>query len=469
MPTGLGVRLSGDIALSGSGFKPVQVSPNGIAQSQVAGIFAVGVNDLLVLAGGDVAVAGLRIVAGDDTAFAVARFTASDLVDGPDTVPDPFAFTTQTGLETEFIATSNSVTIQGIDAPAAVTISGGDYSLGCTADFTSAPGTISDGETVCVRTTTPDDGESDSRVSLTVGGVQGQFTVITGDAEPDDFTFVNQTGVAPNAQIVSAPVTLTGFAIRTDVSVSAGSQFSVGCDGNFTVSTTTVDPGVQVCVRHTSAATVGGTTITTLTVGKGATVPGTFTSTTGPAQFNFIDQPGVARSTVIVSAPVTLTGFTTAAAISVSGGEYSVGCTGSFTSTAATVTAGATVCVRHTSSAAGGTATNTVLTVGSAPGVSDTFTSTTEGVTDTTPDAFSFPAQTSVPLATVVTSGVITIGGFDTATAISVTGGAYSRNCASNGFTSASGTLAPNTPVCVRHTSASAAPRSPAPYSPLAA
>ena len=454
VPTGLGFRPSGDIALSGAGFKPVQVSPNGIAQSQVAGIFAVGVNDLLVLAGGDVAVAGLRIVAGDDTAFAVARFTASDLADGPDTVPDPFPFPTQTGLETEFIATSDPVTIQGIDAPAAVTISGGDYSIGCTAAFISAPGTINNDETVCVRTTTPSDGESDSRVFLTVGGVLGQFTVITGDAEPDDFTFVNQTGVAPSTQIVSAPVTLTGFSIRTDVSVSAGSQFSVGCDGSFTVSTTTVDPGAQICVRHTSAATVGGTTNTTLTVGKGATVPGTFTSTTGPAQFSFTDQPGVARSTVIVSAPATLTGFTTAAAISVSGGEYSLGCTGSFTSTVATVTAGATVCVRHTSSAAGGTATNTVLTVGSAPGVSDTFTSTTEGVTDTTPDAFSFPAQINVPLATVVTSGVITIGGFDTATAVSVTGGTYSRNCASNGFTSAAGTLAPNTSVCVRHTSA---------------
>ncbi len=458
VPTGLGIRPSGDSVLTGSGFKPVQVSPNGIAQSPFAGTFAVGVNDLLVLPGGDVAVAGVRNVAGNDTAFAVARFTATDLADGPDTVPDPFGFTTQTGLETGIIATSNTVTIQGIDAPAAVTVSSGDgYSIGCTAAFTSAPGTISNGQTVCVRTTTPGEGEADSRAFLTVGGVQGQFAVITGDAKPEPFTFVNQTGVERNAQIVSAPVTLAGFAIRTDVSVSAGSQYSVGCNGSFTVSTTTVDPGAQICVRHTSAASVGGTTTTTLTVGKGATVQGTFTSTTeGPDPFTFIDQSGVARSTVIVSAPVTLTGFTTPAAISVSGGEYSVGCTGLFTAAAGTVTGGATVCVRHTSSAAGGTATNTALTIGASPGVSDTFTSTTEGAPDTTPDSFSFPAQAGVPLATVVTSGAITIGGFDTATTVSVAGGTFSRNCASNGFTSASGTLAPNTSVCVRHTSASA-------------
>ncbi len=457
VPTGLGSRPSGDIVLSGSGFKPVQVSPNGIAQNQLAGTFAVGVNDLVVLAGGDVAVAGLRNIAGDDTAFAVARFAATDLADGPDTVPDPFAFTTQTGLETEIIATSDSVTIQGIDAPAEVTVSSGDeYSIGCS-DFTSAPGTISNGQSVCVRTTTPVDGESDNRAFLIVGGVQGQFAVITGDAKPDPFTFVNQTGVPTNAQIVSAPVTLTGFTIRTEVRVSAGSQFSVGCDRNYTVSATNVEPGAQICVRHTSAATVGSTTTTTLTVGKGATVQGSFTSTTeGPLPFTFVNQSGVPRSTVIVSAPVTLTGFSTPAGITVSGGEYSVGCTGSFTSAAGTVTGGATVCVRHTSSAAGGTATNTVLTVGAAPGVSGTFTSTTEGAPDTTPDAFSFPPQASVPLATAVTSGVVTIGGFDTATSVSVAGGTYSRDCASNGFTSASGTLAPNTAVCVRHTSASA-------------
>ena len=243
--------------LAVQGFRPVQVSPNGIAQSQLAGTFAVGVNDLVVLAGGDVAVAGLRNVAGDDTAFAVARFTATDLADGPDTVPDPFAFTTQTGLETEIIATSNSVTIQGIDAPAAITVSSGDeYSIGCS-DLHVGAGTISNGQTVCVRTTTPADGESDKRAFLIVGGVQGQFTVITGDATPDPFTFVDQTGVATNAQIVSAPVTLTGLTIRTEVRVSAGSQFSVGCTATTRCPTTNVDPGAQICVRHTSAATVG--------------------------------------------------------------------------------------------------------------------------------------------------------------------------------------------------------------------
>jgi len=454
--TGLVVRPSGDIVLSGSGFKPVQVSPQGIAQSQLPGTFALGVNDLAVLPGGDVVAAGLRNVAGDDTAFGVARFTASDLADGPDTVPDPFVFVTQTGLETDSPATSNAVTIQGIDAPAAITVTpGDDYSIGCTADFTSAAGTIANGQTVCVRTTTTLDGNSDKRAFLTVGNVLGQFAVITGDALPDQFTFVDQTGVPLATPVVSAPITLAGLAIRTDVSVSGG-QFSVGCTATYTQTTTEVDPGAQICVRHTSAATSGTQTSTTLTVGKGETVSDVFTSTTSgditPDPFTFVDQTGVARSTAITSAPVTLAGFTSNAPITVSGGQYSIGCTANFTATAGTVAPGATVCVRHTSSAAGGTATNTVLTVGGS--VSDTFTSTTEGSPDTTPDAFSFASQTGVPLATVVTSGAIAISGFDTAASISVSGGTYSKNCSTT-FTSAASTLAPGQTVCVRHTSAS--------------
>ncbi|MBN8280277.1 MAG: hypothetical protein J0M16_06690, partial [Gammaproteobacteria bacterium] len=415
---------------------------------------AFGVNGLRILAGGDVAVAGVRTVAGADTGFGAARLTASDLADGTDLVPDPFAFTTQTGLETGITVTSNAVTIQGIAGAAPISVTEGDlYSIGC-GTYTSAAGTITNGQTVCVRTTSPANGESDGRAFLTVGNVFGQFAVITGDAKPDAFDFVDQTGVALNAQVVSAPVTLAGLTISTSVSVTGG-EFSVGCTGSWTVSTTTANPGAQVCVRHTAAATPGATTTTTLTVGKGETVQATFTSTTAgdvtPNAFTFVDQTGVTKSAVITSAAVTLSGFTDNTSIAVTGGTYSIGCGSTFTSASGSVAPGATVCVRHTSSSAGGTATNTVLTVG---GVSDTFTSTTEGTQDTIPDAFTFPAQSGVALAAEITSGVITLAGFDTAAAISVAGGSYSKNCASDGFTPNPGTLAPGVAVCVRHTSA---------------
>ncbi|MGQ0700370.1 MAG: choice-of-anchor Q domain-containing protein [Panacagrimonas sp.] len=95
---------------------------------------------------------------------------------------------------------------------------------------------------------------------------------------------------------------------------------------------------------------------------------------TAPDAFSFTDQTGVPLNSQRTSDIVTITGINTPAPISVVGGQFSIGCTGTFTATATTISSGQTVCVRHTSSSLGSTATNTTLTVG---GVSDTFTSTT--------------------------------------------------------------------------------------------
>ncbi|MGQ0621550.1 MAG: choice-of-anchor Q domain-containing protein [Panacagrimonas sp.] len=95
---------------------------------------------------------------------------------------------------------------------------------------------------------------------------------------------------------------------------------------------------------------------------------------TTPETFTFTDVTGAALSTVQTSNAVTITGINTAAAISVTGGTYSIGCTATFTSLASTINNNQTVCVRHTASASSNTAVDTTLTVGS---VSDTYTSTT--------------------------------------------------------------------------------------------
>lgn len=99
----------------------------------------------------------------------------------------------------------------------------------------------------------------------------------------------------------------------------------------------------------------------------------TATDTT-PSAFSFTDQAQVALSAVTTSAAVTPTGYDTASAITITGGEYELNASGSWTTSAGTISPGDSVKVRHTSSASNLTATNTVLTIG---GVSDTFTSTT--------------------------------------------------------------------------------------------
>lgn len=170
---------------------------------------------------------------------------------------------------------------------------------------------------------------------------------------------------------------------------------------------------------------------------------------TTPDPFSFTAQADVALSTVITSNSIIIAGINSPAPISVSGGSYSVD-GGAFTAVAGTVTNGQSVAVQHTSSATNSTITTTTLTIG---GVSGSFTSTTVAAAgaDTTPDPFSFTAQTGVALSTVITSNTITVSGINSPAPISVTGGAYSIN--GGAFTTTAGTVTNGQPVAVQHTS----------------
>lgn len=100
---------------------------------------------------------------------------------------------------------------------------------------------------------------------------------------------------------------------------------------------------------------------------------GSLGSDTTPSAFSFVDQTGVAVSSVTTSNAITVSGINAASTISVTGGQYQIN-GGAWVSTSGTVVNGDSVNVRQTSSASYSTQTDTVLTIG---GVSDTFSVTT--------------------------------------------------------------------------------------------
>lgn len=176
-------------------------------------------------------------------------------------------------------------------------------------------------------------------------------------------------------------------------------------------------------------------------------VPDDFT----PDAFTFTAQSNVMPSTSVNSNSVTISGIVGNAPISISGSgaTYSVN-GGSFISGASTITNGSTVRVNLTSSSNPSTSTSATLTVGT---MSRTFTVTTP-MADTTPDAFSFAAQTDVQPATAVTSNSVTISGLVGSATVSVSGGAsYSIN--GGAFTSTSGPIGNGQTLQVRMTSSS--------------
>ena len=312
-----------------------------------------------------------------------------------DTTPDPFTFVDGRTLPQSTLITSAAVTIRGINHETAISVVGGMYSVGCkTAYFKTTPGKISNGQTVCVRHTSAATPSTAVNTTLTVGGVSDTFTSTTAapaqDSTPNAFHFVDQNPVALSVPVTSNAVAITGINVAAPVTVSGG-QYSIGCTASFTAAAGSITNGQTVCVKHTSSASLSSSVNTLLTVGG---VSDTFTSTTlsdnTPDPFTFIGQVPVPLSTLITSNTVTITGITGPTAISVTAGQYSIGCTASFTATAGTISNGEQVCVRHTSAATENSSVNTVLDVG---GVRDTFTSVTE-ITSASADSATLPADT---------------------------------------------------------------------------
>ncbi len=372
-------------------------------------------------------------------------FTSTTLAD--DTTPNAFTFTDQIDVALETIITSNSITVSGINNPAAITVTGGEYSKNGAA-FTAVSGAVVNGDSVIVRHTSSANFSTVTNTTLTIGGIGDTFsstTIVAVDTTPDAFSFLDQVDVPVNTLRVSDAITVLGIDNPATITVSGG-EYSVN-GGAFTTVAGVVNSGDTVLVQHTSSASPATSTNTTLTIGGLSDI---FTSTTvvidaTPNLFTFIDKFDVPLSTAIVSNSITVDGISNQASITISGGEYSVN-SGPFTTNRGVVNNGDSVVVQHISPENTATVTTTTLTIGD---ISAIFSSTT--VSDGTPDNFSFTERFNTQLNTLITSNEITISGITGDVAISINNGQYSIN----GFatTAATKTVANGDTVVIQHTS----------------
>ncbi len=104
----------------------------------------------------------------------------------PNTTPNAFVFMPQNDVPLNVMRLSNSITVAGINAAVPISISAASgvnagYSIGCTAAFTAAAATVSNGDRVCVRVTSASNNGETVVVTLNIGGVSGVFNVTTVD------------------------------------------------------------------------------------------------------------------------------------------------------------------------------------------------------------------------------------------------------------------------------------------------
>lgn len=366
----------------------------------------------------------------------------------PDTTPNAFQFTAQTGLDLGVPVESNTITIEGINTPSVVSISGGEYRIN-NAEFVSDDGVVNAGDLITLQVTSAVEFSSSVTATINVGGVSASFTVTTRDAPdaiPNEFQITSKQGTALNSWVESDAVQLSGFNMATAISIADGEYAIAG--GKFVSGDGLLSPGDSFVVRHMSSSQFLTSTSTVVTVGG---VTAEFVSTTAaedtsPDQFTFVDQTGVELSSVVVSDALVISGFNSPVSIAVVEGEYAIG-EGEFTVDEGTLQPGESVRVRHQSAGQYSTVTSTTLTVG---GVAGTFTSRTIDP-DTTPDSFSFETQLQVAPNSNVTSEGITVLGINQPATISVQGGMYAIG--SGPFISTPSTVANGDIVTVQHVS----------------
>jgi dienelactone hydrolase len=110
---------------------------------------------------------------------------------GNDKTPDVFTIADKSQLAQSQPVVSDAITVSGLNSGDAVTVSvyGADqasntnpvteYSIGCTGIFTSATGTVTNGQTICLRHTTSSALNASVTSWLRVGGVYGSFKSTT--------------------------------------------------------------------------------------------------------------------------------------------------------------------------------------------------------------------------------------------------------------------------------------------------
>jgi lysophospholipase L1-like esterase len=95
-----------------------------------------------------------------------------------DVTPSSFSFTPVTSAARSTVFTSGAVELSGFTAPAAISITGGTYSVNGGA-FTASAGTVSPYDQVQVQLTSSSSGATQVTATLTVGGVNGSYSVTT--------------------------------------------------------------------------------------------------------------------------------------------------------------------------------------------------------------------------------------------------------------------------------------------------
>lgn len=197
--------------------------------------------------------------------------------DQRDTTPNPFAFDEVSNVEPGTVVTSTPITVEGINAPAPITVSSGATLLVNGSAFTGS--TVMQGQQVAVRLQASGDYSTTVSADVSIGGVSGRFSVTTraepgADTTPDPFSFLSLTDQELDAVVESNAITIRGIDAPAPLVVDGPATLLV--NGAESTADTAVN-GQEIRLRIRTSNEFESTVSATLTVGG---VSSTFSVTT---------------------------------------------------------------------------------------------------------------------------------------------------------------------------------------------
>jgi len=144
-----------------------------------------------------------------------------------DTSPEQFTFASQSNVSPDTAIESEPVTITGINIPAQLSISGGEYSIDGK-PYRGGPGVVQNNQQVRIKVRSSSESSGEVSATLTVGGVSGTFTVktvnFTGRVEAESASPIGGANTVADAAASKGKAGFVGSAglgISTNDSVAA--------------------------------------------------------------------------------------------------------------------------------------------------------------------------------------------------------------------------------------------------------
>ena len=195
-----------------------------------------------------------------------------------DVTPSAFSLVSKNGQAASALIESATITVAGITAGSAISVSGAadsQYSVNAGA-YTSAPGWVTNGQTVKVRHTSDVSGDGVTTSTLNIGGLTSNFTTTT-CSDSQWTSFVNKTSTG-GTNCTRQPINLDNMCAGTTMSFSTGSStqrfhYSVN-NSTFTgIGTSATGPTIgggtnpSLWLRYNNATTSGTARVLTITIG----------------------------------------------------------------------------------------------------------------------------------------------------------------------------------------------------------